>query len=343
MPLLHCRSHPEPRWPQEEWLRTQDLMIDGTPLKVIKWLVNVRNMLQRLLESFSVVLYKEILGLGLQDGRIRWPASSVSHIDFWNFIHTSATIPDGDHAILTTTETDDLAEGVEQILIEETYHPGTLSTEQVKQIRQIETRDPFAPNQTEPIDWLTPSSPPEFSTTPDPNECTDCVYVSDMEGVDAHEWERKNRASIDLAKSLPVLTTDEGWISPVPIEYSSLTLDGKITYTARLGVHVYNTALRFEDGSPAAVGPTNTLLDPSYELDPDGHVLSYNGTTIEDVDIWRRQIPFWTQERKNVYNAIITEWNNMELRTYSIRREEVSLAAWESRPGRKRGSRRARR
>ena len=90
---------------------------------------------------------------------------------------------------------------------------------------------------------------------------------------------------------------------------------------------VFNNRLHYENGMSAAVGPANNGIDPGLELGPDGHALTYDGTTIGNVERWKKEIPHRTKERKDSFYSMMKVWANMQLRIHSTRREEQRLAA----------------
>ena len=134
---------------------------------------------------------------------------------------------------------------------------------------------------------IPPLPPPPRGVEPAPgtNICPDCSITEVPRGLEGHEFLRLNQASIDLAKTLPEAPPAKHMpgARTVPPEFEQLTLDGKITY-ARKMKRVFDSVLHYADGTQAAVGPVNTPLDLGFVLDPAGHVLSYMGTTIEEVE-----------------------------------------------------------
>ena len=47
-----------------------------------------------------------------------------------------------------------------------------------------------------------------------------------------------------------------------------------------------------------------------------------------DLETLEIEIPHRTKERKDIFHIMMRKWNNMELKIYSIRREEQRLATW---------------
>ena len=93
-------------------------------------------------------------------------------------------------------------------------------------------------------------------------------------------------------------------------------------------MRVFDNGLRCEDGMSA--GLLNDSIELGLELSLDGHALNYEGTTIGVLKKLEKQIPHRTKERKDFFYSMKKKWYNIELRTYSIGREEQRLATWES-------------
>ena len=266
--------------------------------------------------------------------------SNGSGMSFWNLIRDIANLPIGGNLDLPEELIDQLAQGVEQIIVEEINHPGTLIEEQIEQIRNIEAPDWVTPEQPE-REWmnrwpqmppLPPPLPPGVEPAPGTNICPDYSIIEVPPGLEGHGFLRLNQASIDLAKTLPeappakLMPGDLGWACTVPPEFEQLTLDGKITYARKIGERVFNCVLRYADGTQAAVGPANTPLDPGLVLDPAGHVLSYMGTTIEEVEQLKMEQKNMDQVKKAEFQQLRNKWENAERMTQSIRKEDTRLA-----------------
>ncbi|KAL2038866.1 hypothetical protein N7G274_008388 [Stereocaulon virgatum] len=180
-----------------------------------------------------------------------------------------------------------------------------------------------------------PSPPGELS----PPTCGTCTVVEPPPGIDSVHWERINQDSIDLAKTLPLAPPPKlmpgniGWVRTVPPEYFQLTLDGKITYARKIGESVFDSVLRYADGTSAAVNPMNTPLDPGFVLDPAGHVLEYMGTTVQEVELMRAEQEGMDQAKKASFKRLLERWENMERSTQAIRDEETKLNERNSTPG----------
>ena len=84
--------------------------------------------------------------------------------------------------------------------------------------------------------------------------------------------------------------------------------------------------LHYADGTQAAVGPANTPLDPGFVLEPAGHVLSYIGTTFEEVEQLKMEQKNMDQVKKAEFQQLRNKWENVERMTQSITQEVTRLA-----------------
>jgi len=154
---------------------------------------------------------------------------------------------------------------------------------------------------------------------------------------------RQNDLSISFAKTLPSLPPPKllpgflGFSRTVPREYEFLTLDGKITYARANGEHVFDSVLHYADGRSAAVGPGNVVLEEGFVVDKSGRVVSYRGTTVEEVREMRRVEgeKDVRGKRKRRFDEMRRKFEGMERRVGVVVGEEKRLAG-EGRKGKKR-------
>ncbi|KAK3178402.1 hypothetical protein OEA41_000537 [Lepraria neglecta] len=238
-------------------------------------------------------------------------------------------LPIGGNLDLPEELIDQLAQGVEQIIVEEINHPGTLIEEQIEQIRNIEALDWVTPEQPE-REWmnrwpqmppLPPPLPPGVEPAPGTNICPDYSMIEVPPGLEGHGFLRLNQASIDLAKTLPeappakLIPGDLGWARTVPPEFEQLTLNGKITYARKIGERVFNSVLRYADGTQAAVGP------------------AVGPWEVEQLKMEQKNMD---QVKKAEFQQLRNKWENVEWMTQSIRQEDTRLAKWEAIPPKRR-------
>lgn len=85
--------------------------------------------------------------------------------------------------------------------------------------------------------------------------------------------------------------------------------------------------LHYADGRPAAVEPANVPLEEGFVLDEMGEVVSYKGTTVEDVREMRRVqgLEDVRGEKKRRFQEMRRKFDNMERSSQATLAEERRL------------------